>query len=257
MKQIPFYILALFGIILIWAFISWVLFEIRGSAILPYPWETVTAGISRIGELGSAFAASARRFLISLLLSFALGVPLGLAIGGSKRLDRLLSPLVYLIYPVPPIALLVFLYLAFGVGEAVKIVVVTTALFFQVLVAAMGAVRNLPQSYILSVRSTGASALDLHRHVILPGVLPDVLTAARVAVGLGITMLYIAETRLGVLGGPGSGLGIFVEYYTFRPALSLAGIVGLALLGLAFYALLEVIERFLCRWRYVGGTSGG
>ncbi len=74
--------------------------------------------------------------------------------------------------------------------------------------------------------------------------------------GLGITMLYIAETKLGVLLGPEAGLGRLIEYYMFRADISLAGVVGLALLGLLFYAVLELLERVLCRWKFVGARGG-
>lgn len=251
--QYTFAILALF---LVWAGISWALELAREQSILPYPWDTLIAGWEHRGELGAAFGASMQRFLIALVLAFALGTPIGLGVGGNQRLHRWLSPFVYLIYPIPPVALLVFLYLAFGVGEAVKVVVVFVSLFFQLLVAALGAARNIPPSHVLTVRAQGANALQLHRHVVLPAVLPSVLTAARVSVGLGITMLYISETMLGMLGGARSGLGNFIEYYRFRPELSLAGVVGLALLGLIFYALLELLERCLCPWKHVEGVSG-
>jgi len=69
-------------------------------------------------------------------------------------------------------------------------------------------------------------------------------------------MLYIVETKLGLVGGPRTGLGRFIEYYTFRAELSLAGVVGLSLLGLMFYALLELLERWLCPWKHVGGPGG-
>ncbi len=82
--------------------------------------------------------------------------------------------------------------------------------------------------------------------------MPQVFTSARVSVGLGITMLYIAETKLGIVGGPWSGLGNFIEIYRMRTDLSLAGVVGLAFLGLMFYVILELLERWLCRWKYAG-----
>ncbi len=252
MRQAFHYFAAAFAIFLFWTLMSLALELSRGWPLIPYPWDVAAAGIQYWDEWIAAFASSARRFFISLILSFATGLPLGLLVGASERLHRWFSPLIYLLYPIPPIALLFFLYMAFGVGETVKVITVSLTLFFQVLVAAHGAARNISPSYILAVRTAGANALQLHRHVILPAVLPEVFTAARVSVGLGITMLYIAETKLGILGGPGAGLGGFIETYAMRTDLSLAGVVGLAFLGLTFYVLLELLERWLCRWKYVG-----
>ncbi|HAF71235.1 MAG: Binding-protein-dependent transport systems inner membrane component [Acetothermia bacterium 64_32] len=255
MKRVVHYLVAALVVFLLWELVSVSLLAVRGRVILPGPVATIREGIQHVSELSSAFGASALRFSIALSIAFFLGLPAGLVLGFERGLYQVFSPLIYLTYPIPPVALLVFLYLAFGVGEAVKIVVVTCALFFQVLVAAQGAARGIPRTYVTAVRSAGASRWQLYRHVVVPATLPAVLTAARVSVGLGITMLYVVETKLGLVGGPKTGLGRFIEYYTFRAELSLAGVVGLSLLGLMFYALLELLERWLCRWKHLGGPG--
>ncbi len=247
------------GVLLIfgtWALVSFSLAWAKGRPILPYPWEAALAAGEKMGELLSAFGISALRFLVALVISFLIGLPLGLAAGFESKLDQFLSPLIYLLYPMPPVALLLFLYLAFGLGEVVRLVVVVIALFFQVVVAAQGAAKFISPNHVVAVRSSGASHWQLYWHVVIPATLPSVLTAARVSVGLGITMLYIAETKLGILLPPHQGLGRFIEYYTFRADIALAGVVALALLGLLFYVVLEVLERELCRWKYVGVKGG-
>ncbi len=256
LRQAFYYLLAIAVVIGLWWGVSWLLETVRGREILPSPGVTFVAAVENIGTLASAFGTSALRFLISLAVAFLLGLPLGLAVGFEPKLDRYLSPLIYLLYPMPPVALLLFLYLAFGLGEVVRLVVVVMALFFQVVVAAQGAAKYIVPSHVTAVRAAGATRGQVYRHVVLPATLPSVLTAARVSVGLGITMLYIAETKLGVLLGPGAGLGRFIEYYTFRGDISLAGVVGLALLGLLFYVVLELLERVLCRWKFVGARGG-
>ncbi len=253
MKQLGRYVLAFIVLLCAWWLASWALYLNHGREVLPTPAQTFTVGFQHIGLLATAFANSAWRFLLSLLIAFSLGVPLGLLIGFQRRLHQYFSPLVHLTYPIPPVALLMFLYMAFGIGEAVKVLVVVMALFFQLMVAAQGAARQIPQTYITSVRSAGANAWDLYRHVVLPATLPSVLTAARVSVGLGITMVYIAENELGLVPGPESGLGRLIDHFTFRTDLAMAGVVGLALLGLTFYAGLELLDRRLCRWRHLGG----
>ncbi|MBC7318307.1 ABC transporter permease subunit [Candidatus Bipolaricaulota bacterium] len=248
------------GIVLIfgaWAMVSFSLEEIKGRPILPYPWQAAVAAGENIWTLLSAFGVSALRFLVALVISFFVGLPVGLAAGFEPKLADFLSPLIYLLYPMPPVALLLFLYLAFGLGEVVRLVVVVMALFFQVVVAAQGAAKFISPTHIVAVRSTGASRWQVYWHVVIPATLPSVLTAARVSVGLGITMLYIAETKLGILLPPNQGLGRFIEYYTFRADIALAGVVALALLGLLFYVVLEVLERQLCRWKYVGVKGAG
>jgi NitT/TauT family transport system permease protein len=256
MKQVLAYSLAGLLVFGAWALASLSLAWAKGRPILPYPWEAAVAAGENIGALLSAFGTSALRFLVALAVSFLLGLPLGLAAGFERKLDQFLSPLIYLLYPMPPVALLLFLYLAFGLGEVVRLVVVVMALFFQVVVAAHGAAKFISPTHIVAVRSAGASRWQLYWHVVIPATLPNVLTAARVSVGLGITMLYIAETKLGILLPPHQALGRFIEHYPLRGDIALAGVVALALLGLLFYVVLEVLERQLCRWKYVGVKGG-
>lgn len=256
MRQILAYTLAVLGVFGAWALLSYSLALVKGRPILPYPWDAAVAAGENLGTLLSAFGFSALRFLVALGVSFFLGLPVGLVVGFEEKLDQFISPLVYLLYPMPPVALLLFLYLAFGLGEVVRLVVVVMALFFQVVVAAQGAAKFITPTHVVAVRSTGASRWQVYWHVVIPATLPSVLTAARVSVGLGITMLYIAETKLGILLPPSQGLGRFIEYFTFRADIALAGVVGLALLGLLFYVVLEVLERQLCRWKYVGVKGG-
>jgi len=257
MRQALAYFLAVILVFGSWAAISYTLARIKGRTILNYPWEVASAAGENIGTLLSAFGFSALRFLVALAVSFFLGLPVGLAVGFEPKLDQFLSPLIYLLYPMPPVALLLFLYLAFGLGEVVRLVVVVMALFFQVVVAAQGAAKFISPTHVIAVRSAGASRWQVYWHVVIPATLPNVLTAARVSVGLGITMLYIAETKLGILLPPSQGLGRFIEYYTFRADIALAGVVSLAILGLLFYVILEVLERKLCPWKYVGVKGGG
>jgi NitT/TauT family transport system permease protein len=256
LRAAVYYLLAVAVVVLSWAGVAWLLEALRGREILPTPWVTLAAAVDNIGTLARAFGTSALRFLVALVVAFFVGLPLGLAVGFEFKLDRYLSPLIYLLYPMPPVALLFFLYLAFGLGEVVRLVVVVMALLFQVVVAAQGAAKYVVPSHVTVVRSAGATRWQIYRHVVLPATLPSVLTAARVSVGLGITMLYIAETKLGVVLGPDGGLGWFIDFYIFRGEVSLAGVVGLALLGLLFYVLLELLERVLCRWKFVGARGG-
>jgi len=69
-----------------------------------------------------------------------------------------------------------------------------------------------------------------------------------VSIGLGIAFLYIAETRAAL----GTGLGSFInKHMLFSRDRAFAGIVAMAFLGLLLYMAVDVIERIICRWKYV------
>ncbi|HIC95448.1 TPA: ABC transporter permease subunit, partial [Candidatus Bipolaricaulota bacterium] len=94
----------------------------------------------------------------------------------------------------------------------------------------------------------GADRWQLYRHVIIPASLPAVLASARISIGIAIAALYLAETT-----GINTGLGAFLLSVRrqFRYEDIFAGIMVMGLLGLILYGLLDLLERLLCRWKYV------
>ncbi len=238
-----------------WQALAWVVgsgvLPLRARTnILPGPLEVFPIFVQRLPrELGRHFLVSLWRVVASMALAVALAVPAGLVMGQSRQLNRLLSPLVYLTYPVPKVVLVPVVVLFFGVGDLAKIVVITLILFFQILVLVRDAAATLRPELLNSVRSLGAGRRALFLYVYLPASLPAVLTALRVSVGTAVAVLYVAE-----LYATQQGLG----YYIFLEGSSLfdypamyAGIVALALLGLGLYFSVDWLERRLCPWEFV------
>jgi NitT/TauT family transport system permease protein len=218
--------------------------------ILPGPLEVLPVFVGQLpSDLGSHFVVSLWRVVGSILLSVALAVPAGLAMGQSRALNRLFSPVLYLTHPVPKVVLVPVVVLFFGVGDLAKIVVITLILFFQILVLVRDAAANLRPELIQSVRSLGAGRRALFVYVYLPASLPAVLTALRLSVGTAVAVLYVAE-----LYATQKGLGyyIFLQGSTFLnyPAMY-AGILAMALLGLGLYFTVDWLERRLCPWEFV------
>jgi NitT/TauT family transport system permease protein len=192
--------------------------------------------------------ASLARVVAALAASFVPALPLGVALGRARRLDAVFSPAVYLLYPVPKIALLPVVLLLFGLGNVAKVVVVSLVLFFQMLVAVRDAVRAVDPRFLLSIRSLGARPAQVFRFVLWPSLLPALLAALRVGSGTALAVLFFAETFF-----TRYGLGGFLVDAWMRAAYVdlFAGIVGLGLLGLLLFAAIDAAERHLCRWRGV------
>jgi NitT/TauT family transport system permease protein len=246
------YAVSLLLLLALWEIASLVVRAVYGSPFLPAPSVVFRAMILNAPGLGWDFLLTGWRLVLSMLIALAIGVPVGLMIGHERILDRYLSPMIYIIYPIPQVALILFLFLLFGTGNATKVALVTLVLFFQVVVTARGAAKNLPQEHLTSVRATGATRWQVYRHVVLPASLPDILTSARVAIGLGMALLYIAETQ----SERGGGLGLFISRkIVFARETAFAGIVAMAILGLLLYLAIDFAEHVLCRWKYTGGRS--
>ncbi len=253
--QISMYVLSIIIVLIVWQVASVIVEAVKGRAFLPTPIRAM-AEVIRLGPmLFRNFWISALRLILAILIAFFTGYPLGLLIGHERRLDQLISPMIYLIYPIPQVAFILLLFLVFGIGNPVKVAIVAIALFFQLLVSARGAAKHIEREHVTSVLSAGGSRWQIYRHVILPATLPSILTSLRVSVGLGMAFLYIAEIS-GAVDISRGGLGSFIKTnMMYSPPQAFAGILAMAVLGLALYIIIEVIERIVCRWKYVGRKS--
>jgi len=139
------------------------------------------------------FAVSLWRVTVGMALSVLVAAPAGLAIGGSKRLNRFFSPFIYLLYPVPKVVLVPVVILFLGIGDVAKIAILFLILFFQILVLVRDQASGIAPQLIQSLRSLGAGRRALFGFVYLPASLPAILTALRQSIGTAVAVLYITE----------------------------------------------------------------
>jgi ABC-type nitrate/sulfonate/bicarbonate transport system permease component len=215
--------------------------------ILPTPGMVLTTFAREMpGELGSHFVVSLYRVVASIVLSVALAAPLGLILGQSVCLNRVASPFIYLLYPIPKVVLVPVVLLFLGVGDLSKIFIIFMILFFQILVLVRDSAMNVPPALRLSVRSLGAGRRALFRFVYFPASVPAILTAVRQSIGTSVAILYIAE-----LFATQWGLGYYIYYNgstLFDYPAMYAGVVAMSLLGLGLYFGVDLLERRMCRW---------
>ncbi len=209
--------------------------------ILPGPIEVVPLFFQNItGELGLHFLASAARVLAAIFLATIFAAPLGLVLGQMPQLDRVFSPLIAIIYPIPKIIFLPVIYVLMGISDFSKITLIALIIFFQILVVVRDEAAGLRKELILSVKSLGAGRRALFRYVYLPASLPAVLTALRVSVGTAVAVLFIAEQSL-----TSYGLGYYIVIETYQVLLypeMYTGIMAMGLLGILLYFALYAIE---------------
>jgi NitT/TauT family transport system permease protein len=205
--------------------------------ILPSPLEVGAAFLKELGSgaLLEHLLASLWRVFASTVLSILLAAPAGLLLGQSPRLNSLLSPIVYLLYPVPKVVLVPIVLLIFGIGDLPKIILISLILFFQILVLVRDQAAAIRPELVQSVRSLGAGRRALFRFVYLPASLPAILTALRQSVGTAVAVLYIAE-----LIATQRGLGYYIYFNgstLFNYPAMYAGIVALSMMGLGLFGV--------------------
>jgi|DewCreStandDraft_1066081.scaffolds.fasta_scaffold00833_34 NitT/TauT family transport system permease protein len=193
---------------------------------LPVLWRLLVSGA--LIEHG---LLSLRRVLLGLALATAVGVPLGLMLGSSRSIERMLSPSFHLLRTVSPLSWMPLVIILLGIGDAAVVFLVAVAAVWPVLFSTAAGVQQLERGWVLMARSVGASGRQILTYVVLPAVLPQIVGGVRLAVGLAWVVLVPAE-MLGVT----SGLGYFLlntrdrlAYAELMAAILAIGLVGLAL----------------------------
>ena len=189
------------------AAVWWLASEIVQLPIIPSP-ISVAENMSDIflDYIAIHSIYSLWRIGAGLFLAVLAGLPLGVIMGYFPKCDRFLSPLVYLTYPVPKIALLPILMLLFGVGEFSKIFMIFLIILFQVVVAVRDGIRAIPKETLYPLYSLGAGFKDIFFEVLWPASLPKFITAIRVALATAISVLFFTETF-----GTRYGMGYFIK----------------------------------------------
>jgi NitT/TauT family transport system permease protein len=235
---------AIVAILIIWQLLAMAV----NRPILPTPFKVGQVFIHELQHgMVDHILASLWRVLASTFLAIITAAPLGMILGQSKRMNSLLAPVVYLLYPIPKVVLVPVVLLFLGIGDIPKIMIIYLILFFQILVLVRDQAASLRPELILSVRSLGAGRRALFRFVYFPASLPAILTALRQSIGTAVAVLYVAE-----LFATQRGLGYYIYLNgstLFNYPAMYAGVVAMSLLGVGLYFAVDWLERHLCRWQ--------
>ena len=239
-------LIAALALLLVWQILAMIV----NLPILPAPLSVFRVFLREMGNgLSSHFVFSLWRVFAGMALSVLVAAPVGLVIGGSKALNRIFSPLIYLLYPIPKVVFVPVVILFLGIGDTAKIAIMFLILFFQIVVLVRDQAAGLPPQLIQSLHSLGAGRRALFRFVYLPASLPAILTALRQSIGTAVAVLYITE-----LSATKYGLGYYIYYNGSTlldyPAMY-AGVMAMSLLGLGMYFSVDWLERKWCRWKFV------
>jgi ABC-type nitrate/sulfonate/bicarbonate transport system permease component len=202
--------------------------------------------LAQSGELWKNVSITLFRVGAGYTLGVIPGVAIGLLMAMFKPLRYVLDPLVAAIYPIPKIALMQLLLLAFGIGELSKVVLVAIATFFPVLISTYAGAANIENIYVDAAKNFGAGASMMFREVIFFGALPQIFAGLRLALGTSFLVIVAAEF---VSADSGIGQLIWTSWQILQVDRMFVGIVLIGVLGVASTAILQEIEHRLMPWR--------
>jgi ABC-type nitrate/sulfonate/bicarbonate transport system permease component len=204
------------------------------------------------GDLVLNLLVTLRRAGIGLFLGCTSGLAMGLLLGWSTRLRRLLDPIIGALYPLPKLALFPLFLIIFGLGEAPRIVLISLSAFFPILINTLAGVRQINLEYFEIAQSYGANRRLSLRRVVIPGALPSVLSGLRLAVGNALITTIAVEL---LNADTGLGAQIWWAWETLRTEVMYVTIFLVALLGIGSHYFLEYLAYRMIPWQTDRGDT--
>lgn len=199
--------------------------------------------------LGQHLGYSLFRVIIGFVLGALVGIPLGYAMGLSNWFRGWFDPIVEFMRPVPPLALIPLVIIWAGIGEVGKIVLLFLAALWIMAIGARSGVSGVRISKVHAAYSLGASKWQIMRHVIMPNSLPEIFTAARVAMGVCWGTVVAAEL---VAAQMGAGMMIMTASKFQNTDIVIMGIILIGVIGFTIDMLMRWAERALVPWKGKG-----
>ncbi|TDC62139.1 ABC transporter permease [Streptomyces hainanensis] len=205
-------------------------------------WEAVTTLNSQLVDDASA---TLWRVLVSWIGGSAVGVVVGLLMARARWFFHVLNPVIEAVRPVPPVALIPFVILWFGIGDSGKIFLGALACFMVMVVNTTVACGNVSPVYVQAARSLGASRNQVYRTVVLPAIVPEILSGFRIGSALAFAVVVAAEFQ-----GADAGIGrlIMSASRTLNTAVVLLGTIVIAILAVALDQVISRISAYVTRW---------
>jgi NitT/TauT family transport system permease protein len=235
--------LTVVAMLIVWELIC-ILFAVP-SFVLPRP--SIVA-ISLYQNFGTIWFHAERTLLTTLLgfgLAVVVGVILGILVGSSRLIYQGLYPVLIGFNSVPKVALVPLMVVWFGIGYVPAVLTAFMLSFFPIAVNIATGIATLEPELQDVLRSLGASRLDVVRRVGLPRSLPYFFASLKIAITLAFVGSVISETL-----ASDRGIGALVEQASanFKIPLVFAGLVVVATLGIAMYAIFAYMEKRMTHW---------
>ncbi len=221
------------------------------TRFLAPPWEVVATlwALLSSGELAAHTLASLGRVLVGLGAAALVGVPLGLVIAWWPLANRMLSPLLEFLRPIPIAAWVPLSILVFGIGELPARVLIFLGAIHPIIVNTSLGVRSVDRLHVRAARMLGAGQRDVVLRVLIPSAVPSVVTGIRLGLGIAWWVVIVAE-----LLAVRSGLGYMMvqAQALIRSDIIIAGIFVIGAVGFALNRLALAVESAITPWRRHG-----
>lgn len=231
----------------------WALLTMKGGGSFPTPAETFSEAVKLFSDpfyrngpndqgIGWNILFSLERVALGFGMAALAGIPLGFLIGRFAVLNRMVSPLISLLRPVSPLAWLPIGLLVFKAANPAAIWTIFICSIWPMIINTAVGVQRVPQDYLNVAKVLNLSEWKVITKILLPSVLPYMLTGVRLSVGTAWLVIVAAEM---LTGGVGIGFWVWDEWNNLNVKNILIAIVVIGVVGLLLEALLiSIAKRF-------------
>jgi NitT/TauT family transport system permease protein len=213
---------------------------------LPSPVAVVTELIQRAGIIWNAMQITGSNALIGLVAGTVFAILWAALANALRPIDGMLAPIVAAVAVVPIVAVTPILNTMFGASSQFgRMAIASIAAFIPVYINVLRGLRQTRPVHRDLLRASGATGMQTFRVLTLPTALPYLLTGLRIASSLAVIAALVAE----YFGGPANGVGTSIATYakSGRAALAFAFVAGGIAIGLVFFLVTSLLERFVAR----------
>lgn len=225
----------------------------RNSTTFPTPWETFEAAVKLFSDpfydkgpndqgIGWNVLFSLERVALGFGLAAVVGIPLGFVIGRFAVLNSMVSPIISLLKPVSPLAWLPIGLLVFKAANPAAIWTIFICSIWPMVINTAVGVQRVPQDYLNVARVLNLSEWRIATRILLPAVMPYMLTGVRLSVGTAWLVIVAAEM---LTGGVGIGFWVWDEWNNLNVKHIIIAIVVIGVVGLLLeWTLMAIAKRF-------------
>ena len=223
------------------------------STTFPTPWATFDAAVKLFADpfyrngpndqgIGWNVLFSLERVGVGFGLAALVGIPLGFIIGRFTFFNRMAQPLISLLKPVSPLAWLPIGLLVFKSANPAAIWTIFICSIWPMVINTAVGVQRVPQDYLNVARVLALSEWKVITRILLPAVLPYMLTGVRLSVGTAWLVIVAAEM---LTGGVGIGFWVWDEWNNLNVKHILIAIFVIGVVGLLLeWMLIAIAKRF-------------
>jgi NitT/TauT family transport system permease protein len=220
--------------------------------ILPAPSEVFGALVQYWRPVLRHSAVTLWTTMAGFGLAVAFGIALGLVVGWSRTVYRGIYPVMVGFNTIPKVAVVPVLVIWFGIGEVPAILTAFLISFFPIVVNVATGLATMEPELEDVLRALGAKKLDIMLKVGIPRTTPYLFASLKVAITLAFVGSVVSET---IAANAGIGFLMAQAGSNFQMPLVFAGLMALAVEGIAMYGVFALIERRMTRWAFRSSAS--